>query len=461
MRAMASTLTELQNKQFNFDPYSITNTNDLTHRQSTFHNYQLKTCTTREELFSLRNVWSDLAEKSGQSIYMSPDWIITWWDHFGVNKDRQLHIITISDQDRIIGILPFYKGVSKFGRTVVEQRLQLIGSGGNSNERFGFLDDYGISDFLDFIIDPDFNEPVAKMIASLLQTPEFASFRIILHQLREDSFIIRQLLPKLKLAERSIEFTKTDTCPYIDLTDTSSLDSYIKEQKSNARRRLRQARSGSETHYRIEEAGSTEELEIMLEDLIRLHQERWNQIGYPGVFHNHRFKTFFTDIMHLLHSKQMVWFRQALDPYGVNASRMAILYNNRYFDYMSGFDSNSPTVKSRPGIGLLLNLVEHSLTHSVERIELLRGEETYKYDFTQKSLENWKISIPPDPSCSRTLRVLVPVLYVIATIYAYSQREFTLLNIQYRKSGFTGMLRDHFKFRLQTVRNKFQEGNLL
>lgn len=106
-------------------------------------------------------------------------------------------------------------------------------------------------------------------------------------------------------------------------------------------------------------------------------------------------------------------------------------------------------------------MVENSLVSSIERIELLRGEEPYKYDFTQKSIDNWKITISPNSHGASSPKFLVSVLYVIAAVYAQSQRELTLLKVQYKKSGFTGMLRDYFKFRLETIRSKFQRGDLL
>ncbi|MEX0594114.1 MAG: GNAT family N-acetyltransferase, partial [Balneolaceae bacterium] len=356
-------------------------------RPSMMSNVHLSFCTERSEWIDLMDSWSELAVKSGQTIYMSPEWALTWWDHFGENKDRQLHIGVMTVGDRLVGILPFYKGVSRIGTTVIEERLQLIGSGGNSNERFGFSDDYGISDFLDFIVDPEFNETVSELFVSLLQTPDYAACRLTLHQLREDSYIIQHVLPLLDRCGRTIKIDTTDTCPYIELAGIPSIETYIKKQKSNARRRLRQARSAFDTdaNYHMEAAESDRDLETMLDELIRLHQERWNRMGFPGVFYNPRFRSFFTDITHRLYSKNQVWIRQTRDEEGISSIRMAILYNNRYFDYMSGFDNNSPSTTYRPGIGLLLNLVEHSLNTSVERIDLLRGEEPYKYDFTQKN----------------------------------------------------------------------------
>src|SRR5690625_6740537 len=73
---------------------------------------------------------------------------------------------------------------------------------------------------------------------------------------------------------------------------------------------------------------------------------------------------------------------------------MIIFYNGRYYDYISGFDANRPSAKYRPEIGLLLNLVEEALESGDDRIELLRGEEGHKHDFTASNLRNWKVSRP-------------------------------------------------------------------
>ncbi len=407
------------------------------------------------EVFSrLHDAWEALAEKSDQTVCMSPDWTRCWWEYFGRNQDRTLYLITVHDRDKLVAIFPFYQGISRIAGFTVERRLQLLGSGGSKNERFGFSNDYGISDFLDLLVDPDYNEPVAELFVSLLASEELSSHHITFHQVRDDSFIKQCIYPRLDRMENDVSLEHTDTCPYIDVRGIDSLKAFIKRSKSNARRRFRQTLRaiGPENEYVIEEAKTWEDAETMMETLIRLHQQRWNEIGFPGAFHDERFRKFFREILYVAYQNNRLWFKQARDDRGVCASRMLLLYHGRYYDYMSGFDDHRPSAKYRPGIGLLLNLVEDALAESVEFIELLRGEESYKYDFARQNLKNWKITIP----ASKHINIPAKLLHAFSFIYKYNNREIQLLKVQYDKGGWWSMIGGYVRFRVNSLKYKLK-----
>lgn len=411
-------------------------------------------------LSELTDQWNDLSGKADSSIYASPQWVKSWWVHFGMNRQRSLFVITIWEDQRLIALAPMYSGYTTLGSAVIERRLQIIGSGGSPNEQSGFLDDYGISDFLDFIVDKEFEDSAAKMLAGFLaERKDFHT--ITFHQTGDDSFIIRKLYPELK--KKGIQLTKvcTDRCPFIDLGSHESLTDYIRQVKSNARRRFRQTlrAMGPEKEFVIEDIDSAKGIEESTEILIELHQSRWNELGFPGVFYDHRFRSFFKDIIRFAFENQSLWFSQARDTGGeVCASRMCLLYNGRYYDYISGFNANLQSSKFRPGIGLLLKLVETALEDDVSRIELLRGEETYKYDFTDRSFKNWKLTMKTGKNKTGILKTASAFIRIKALIYKYGSREWRLLRVQKEKAGLFGMLQGYIKFRWKSVQLKMSPG---
>lgn len=406
----------------------------------------------------LYDEWEILAEKSNKPVCMSPEWVYIWWKHFGINKRRSLYIISVYDDNKLVAVFPFYKGITGIGGKIIEQRLRLVGSGGNKNEQLGFSDDYGISDFLDFIVDQDYSETVAELFILLLTTSELSAHHITFHQVRDDSYIKQYLFPKLRELNCGVEIKHTDTCPFIDLTGIDTLQDFIKQSKSNARRRFRQTlrATGPGNEFIIEEAKSSEDLTEMINNLVQLHQERWNEVGFPGAFYDERFRNFFKEIVSTAQKNKRLWFKQAIDSRGVCASRMLLQYNGRYYDYMSGFNDESPSAKYRPGFGLLLNLIEDSLEQPVERIELLRGEEEYKYDFTDECIKNWKITIPVQNE-EKTLRnIPVKIAHVCSIFYRYTTREIRLMKVQYQKAGFFKMFGGYFQFRNKSLKKKFK-----
>lgn len=413
-----------------------------------------------EELFEdLEIYWKDLEKRADCKVCSSYDWSYTWWQHYGKNEQRSLFIVTLWDGTKLVAIAPFYKGHSTFGQLTLETRLQLIGSGGSPNEQVGYTDDYGISDFLDFIVDDDYADVVAGRFADLF-TADFLEADVVrLHQASDESFIMTHLYPLLKQGFEGMRAEQTDVCPYIDLQQYETLKAYIKDQKSNARRRLRQTLraegEAGEEQYKVEDATeSWEQIEDALANTIELHQSRWNRIGFPGVFYDDRFVDFFRDTLKYAHENGWLWFKQARDEEGVCATRMILYYNDRYYDYISGFDELRPSSKYRPGIGLLVELVADGIEAGAEGIELLRGEEGYKYDFTSETFSNWKLTIPLR---EREMNIPLTLNRIAAFMYKYYVRETQLLNIQRQQKGWLKMLAGYISFRWTSVKLKWKE----
>lgn len=408
---------------------------------------------------TLETEWERLARLSNQMVCMSSGWAAGWWKHYGRHIDRSLFIVTVYDHLRLVAIFPFYKGITKVGGITLQQRLQLIGSGGSPNERFGFSEDYGISDFLDLIVDPDYGMPVADLFIKLLDSREFHDCRITFHQAREDSYIMQTLFPLLKTTGLRVQAECTDTCFYIELDRAENFRDFIKQSKSNARRRFRQTlrARGTGTEFIIEEPHAIADVERMIDKLMQLHQDRWNKIGYPGAFNDERFREFFKEISLTAFRDNRLWLKQAVDESGVCSVRMLLRYNGRYYDYMSGYNDDSPSAKHRPGIGLLLDLVENSFEEAIERIELLRGDEGYKHDFTNLALNNWKITIPASRHWRRGWGLPAAIAQLCSNFFKYFNREKMLLKVQYEQVGFVYMFPGYFKFRMNTVIHKINE----
>lgn len=415
--------------------------------------------TTEQHLEELSSHWKDLAKRSDSMVYMSYDWAKNWWEHFGKNDQRSLYLVTVWDGTKLIALAPFYVGHSRVGPFTLERRLQIIGSGGSPNEQFGYMDDYGISDFLDIMVDDDYLDQINHLLPKILTSLEVDVMTF--HQVPEDSYIKQHLYPELKKRNPEIELEQTDTCPYIDLSGYDTMKEYIKDQKSSARRRIRQtlrAIGGDEKEeYDIEAVDNWEDIEEATETLIRLHQERWNEIGFPGVFYDERFTRFFKDIIKNAWENDRLWFKQAVDQWGVCASRMILYYNGRYYDYISGFDQDRPSSKYRPGIGLLIDLVKETIEGDsigdAHRVELLRGEEKYKYDFTSSNFNNYKITVPLNQN---KVNPLLALNHMAAFLYKYGNREKELMEVQRQQVGFFRMFSEYSKFRWKSIKMKLK-----
>ncbi|MEX0609987.1 MAG: GNAT family N-acetyltransferase [Balneolaceae bacterium] len=405
---------------------------------------------------SLASHWQQLAKRTDATIFMTHEWALAWWRNFGRNKRRSLCIVTIWDDNTLVGLAPFYKGYSSFGKMEVEKRLQIIGSGGSPNEQWGYMDDYGISDFLDILVDEGYFDTITEMLCNIISQNQLNVNVVTFHQARNDSYIIQTLYPKLKQAGMNLNLQHSDTCPYIVLKDQTSLKSYIKSVKSSARRRFRQSIRSLKPKGDLEmdELTTWPEVEKAVETMIDLHQERWNKIGFPGVFYDERFTSFFKETVRYSFDNGWLWFKQIKDEEGVCAARLLLRYNGRYYDYISGFDDTRDSAKYRPGITLLVEAVEDAINGSSNTIELLRGQEGYKYDFTTEDFKNWKLSVELENSHGKTKKAVNKAAGILALLYKRVSREARLVKVQYSQNGLIKMLPGYISFRWNSMKMK-------
>lgn len=402
-------------------------------------------------------VWNDLVQLSNSPLCVTKEWISLWWDCFGENRNRLLNIVAIKFEGEIIAIAPFYIGFSNIGKRYSYTRLQLIGSGGSKNEQWGYPNDYGISDFLDIIVHPEYNDLVSDVITELLgKYIEFIDEMKFL-EVRDDSFIKQALWPKIKKTNWDHHITAIDRCPFIDLQGIESIRDYVKKNNSSsARRRFRQTLKAinDDKEFCIREVTGRNEVQLAKDRLIKLHQDRWNEIGYTGVFHDKRFRKFFDELLDDCIKNNWLYFKETMDTEGVSSSRMLIRFNGKYYDYLSGFDPESPSSKYRPGYGLLLDVIEEAISKKIRYVELLRGQERYKHDFSDLKINNWGVSIKGNKKESVLNISLRNSVKVVANLYSIIAKESTLLNVQFKTIGIIKAFPSYFSFRWNTLKEK-------
>jgi len=403
----------------------------------------------------LEGAWNRLTTLANSPVYVSFDWLKTWWHHFGRHPKRKIYIIACHVGGQLVAIAPCYTGVSKIGPFTLQKRLYLMGRGTSRNELLGFSDDYGYSDFLDFIVDPNYEDSVAQKLITHFITNNDDLDKISFDHVAEGSFIVRKLLPLIKLQKFNYTLSKSDECTYIQLPET--LDKYISQiGSSSRRRRFRKRLKPVGKKYDVEEvdtlAGSKENAEL----LCRLHQEQWNSLGFPGIFFDNRQRNFFEDINEIAFTNGWLWFRIAKDEEGVSALRWALKYNNRFFDCYTAYSFTAPSSQYAPGLGLLALMIEDAISMKAKTVELLRGTERYKYDFTKKSHYNWKISLNLYQQKSKVHSIINKLLLFASKIYTSLHNEVLLIKTHKEKAGTLKMLVSYGVFRVNRLKLKLK-----
>ncbi|HKI46202.1 MAG TPA: hypothetical protein VKA08_12800 [Balneolales bacterium] len=81
------------------------------------------------DFYAIADEWDDLAEVDDVPVFQTYEWLRTWWKHFGRNTEpHKLHIFLFYQEDRLVGIAPFFTDHFWFMGKKIYRRLRLIGS---------------------------------------------------------------------------------------------------------------------------------------------------------------------------------------------------------------------------------------------------------------------------------------------------------------------------------------------
>jgi hypothetical protein len=406
---------------------------------------------TSEKLFEdLSIYWKELEKRADSTIYMSYDWVYNWWQHFGKNEQRSLYLITFWDGTKLVGVAPFYMGYSKFGSVILERRLQLIGSGGSTNEQLGYRNDYGIGP-LDIIVDRSYSTPIADMLAKDILTYKFLGADVLkFPRARDDSYIMNYLYPRLQNRIGDMRRKESSTLRYLELSQEECVNG---SQPSAGNQSQHFFKNREDSHeYAIEDVSENMgQITEAADNIIALYQRQSNHGGLPGMFYDKRFIEFFKDTLKYAFKNNWLWFKQAQNDEDICASRVALRYNGRYYDYISSTFQVESTSEVLPSFELLAELVKDGIEKGAQRIELSKASEKYNSNYRSSSLRSWTLSIP-----LRERKMNIPFLLnrIGSFFYKYLSREVRFLSIQRQKKGLLKMIKEYVKRRLKNLSGK-------
>lgn len=418
--------------------------------------YSLEVVTTESGFDAMREAWNELSDHANVPVYMRYLWISLWWKYFGRHPKRSLCIVTVFFYDQLVGIAPFYLGKSSLGDFTLERRLKMMGTGTTGNEFLGFVNDYGYSDFLDIIAHENHREQVAVQLTSWFIKNEMGVDGVSLNHIPDSSFILNEWLPLLQKSGLIIESDVSDYCPYLQVPD--SLSSYLAGLRSSVRRRFQQASRAlsDKGPLVVRDASDPADIDKAMDQLIKLHQFRWNRLGYPGLFFDKRFRAFLRDYVIQALQENGIWLQLVEQDGRCYAARLALKDKHSYYDYISGFNDDSLSSRQRPGLGLMLKLLEDASRQSISTIEFLRGDEEYKFEFTSDIRKNRHIRIHWAAPTSLVMRSFRKLLQWAGKGHLILETELKLIRFHIVKSGFVKMPRSYFSFRWNTVKIKIK-----
>jgi len=312
----------------------------------------------------LEGEWNELLDRSASHVpFLRYEYLSSWWHTCGGGEwlDAELLLITARKDGVLIGAAPLFYTPNHEEKPA----LLLVGS-------------IEISDFLDFLADPEDLELFLSELLIFLAGDQFPKWETI------DLYNILDSSPTLKIlantAEKqgwtsSIEIYKQSPIIYLPGDWEKYLAHIDKKQRHEIRRKIRRLEENenlSSRWYYVEDADT---LAAEMESFFNLMEKDPQK------------RIFLTDLMRQTMGQTIscAFERDCLKLFfleinGIKAASMLCFdYEKRLWAYNSGFDDTMNEYS--PGWVLLGYVLRWANENHYEAFDFMRGNETYKYRF--------------------------------------------------------------------------------
>jgi len=283
-------------------------------------------------------------------------WQFEWWKALG--GARSLRLLVARNGGRTVGLLPLYEE-----RREGIKRLALIGSPG------------GGSDYLEALcVDDGIRRALIEAAAGL------GADLIELEDLLSTSPFLPAVLDHARVTHRFVECVPRFPCPFIPVNRSFREYQETLARRENLRRRAKWF--SAQPGFRIVRESSPEATGPFLDRFFRLHAARWREDGGSQAFSDARLVAFHRAVTARLAEEG----RLQLWTLWVAGEAVAVAYafedRGRSLYYQSGF---LPAWGARSaGLVLFAAYVEDAFNRGLQEIDLLRGDEPYKSEWTRE-----------------------------------------------------------------------------
>lgn len=302
------------------------------------------------ELQSIAPQWWALWRSSPDATpFQSPAWLLSWWTTFAPGKAC---VFVVQLNGRLVGLAPLYLEQGQQRR-----RVRPMG--------------FPLTDYYDFLIAPNLEQPVLAVLTSHLADASFWDV-LELTELPPDAHALRMNAP----AGCDVSDGCASACPVLSLPDT--FDESARIFPARKHRSIRCAR------HRVERRGpmqiiaaDTDSALDSFDMLAALHQRRWNSRDEPGVLTDPHVQQFHRDALPALMQAGLLRFYILKINGHTAAAYYGLQHRDQSYAYLTGFEP--AYAYESPGVILLDHAIVEAAREGIRKVHFLRGREPYKY----------------------------------------------------------------------------------
>lgn len=307
---------------------------------------------------ALRDDWRRLFRISAATPFRAFEWASAWFDWFGA--DRRALILRAFAGGELVAILPLYVEDSR----MIAMRVTRVGVVG---------DETGGADHLGLISAPGFESAAARAFVSFLQDQN--RFGII-------SFGAVDADSKLSNAASDAGFESEieSVCPGIELAEGWERVLRSSKRADNFKRRLRKL----EAHDGFEFRSVTDPADVgeAFERFFELHEARWRAAGGSELSGHPRLAGFHRDAVGRMAGAGLARFDEIWVEGKCRASVYGLESAGRFHYFNAGYDLD--WASKSVGLVLIGLSVRSAIERGVDYYDFLRGDEAYKYDWSNR-----------------------------------------------------------------------------
>lgn len=422
-------------------------------------NLQIKVITSIQEFKDLEADWDSLVEESSVTIFQTFEWNRIWWKYFGSGND--LFIVTIFDDDLLIGVMPFFIDSVTLAGHEIYSALRFLGSTVSDPRGEDLKGLLPYSDYLDAIVRPGFEDIFFHTFIEYLSGTHLPYHQIILDEVPEHGTILNHLVPLFESHQIDLTVSEASVCVGITLAECwqKYLSDLSKRSRYNVRRFLKKAHKSEYKVFDIERIQCVHQMGNAFEKLVTLHQQRWNEIGYPGTFAERRFYEFMKEVTAQFAKKGWAEFRVAKSVESKEDIAVDLLFKFKDTVFLSqrAFDINSELNTHGPGNVLLYQGVKDAINEGYQSLDFMRGKESYKFRSANEVRKNKTVTITNPDRYSSFNNTLIRKIIVLRRRLAFEKDAVQLL---FGEKTLNRGLRDYFAFVQRRFSAKFSSSHL-
>jgi CelD/BcsL family acetyltransferase involved in cellulose biosynthesis len=313
--------------------------------------------------------WNHLAETQViPGIFVTYDWIKTWWNHFGA--DKRLVLLSGTYEKRLVALAPMM--ITKKGPFSLQgpRIMEFIGTGSVPTRGMG------LSDRVDFLYAGNCHAILDEMLDRLYSlNPHFDL--LLIRALSSASPTFEQLKRNSEHYELSFGSVFRSFSPYTEIKGSwesflSTKSGKTRRQWRNSRRRLK--RTGKYELSRYPDNGWSFKSTMKAILTISRHSYKWEEQN--ALLQSSALLNFYTEFYRRISRKGFFKVHFILMGGEPVAYQAGFQYANRLFAYDTAYDKSHKDV--HPGIHLVTQGIRTACGKNLVEYDMMRGDEPYK-----------------------------------------------------------------------------------